>query len=272
MPKCFVVGAGVVGIAVARALARRLRSTSLQDQAAAGSSAGSSSSSSMVVLMEAASAFGTQTSSRNSEVIHSGIYYTPGSNKAVHCVRGAEMLYPYLQQRGVAHRQCGKIIVATSPREEEKLSSIMKNGVANGVKGLEFISPDDIRSLEPSVRGVRAILVPSTGIVDSHGLMEAMLTEAEENGAIYIKSCSFLGAKAGPSPHRYAVHTSQGVFEADVVVNCAGLAAPAVAARIEPFPRQWVPKAYFSKGSYFKLQGTLHTIYISLLYMHSVLL
>jgi L-2-hydroxyglutarate oxidase LhgO len=247
MPKCFVVGAGVVGIAVARALAQRLR---IHRPASV-----SGAELDLVTLVETASSFGTETSSRNSEVIHSGIYYNPGSKKALHCVRGAAMLYRYAQARGVEHRRCGKIIVATSPSQESKLESIMKNGIANGVQGLKYLSSGEIRALEPAVHGVRAILVPSTGIIDSHGLMTALLVDAEELGAIYVRKCRFLGAKIGSAPHRYAVHTSQGVFDADILVNCAGHLAPAAAARIEALPPDYVPRPYFSKGTYFKLRG-----------------
>ena len=149
---CVVIGAGVVGLACAREFARAGRE---------------------VIVLEAAGAIGTETSSRNSEVIHAGIYYAPGSAKALLCVEGRALLYRYCEERGVAHRRCGKLIVATAAEQVATLHQIQAQAAANGVRDLRLLTADEAKAMEPALRCVAALHTPSTGIIDSHGLMLA---------------------------------------------------------------------------------------------------
>lgn len=160
---CVVVGAGVVGLAVARALALAGRE---------------------VLILEAQNAIGTQTSARNSEVIHAGMYYPTGSLKAKLCVQGRDLLYAYCEQRGIAHRRCGKLIVATHSDQLPKLEAIAKQGQANGVNDLVWLDVHAAQALEPALRCVAALHSPSTGIVDSHALMLALLGDVEQAGGV----------------------------------------------------------------------------------------
>lgn len=229
-----------MGLAVARALSRSLD----------------------VILLEAHAAIGSQTSSRNSEVIHSGIYYAPGTLKAELTAPGCEALYTYLASRGVEHKRCGKIIVATNEAEGQEVERLLRVGEKNGVKGLHELSAADLTALEPQLSGHRGLLVPSTGIVDSHGLMLALQADAEDNGAVVVTRCSVQGAivtdTVGSTGRRgISLLTSQGRFDADVVVNCAGHMAPSVAARIAGHPLHRAPQPYYCKGTYFKLQGNI---------------
>ena len=174
---CLVIGAGVVGLAVARALARAGRE---------------------VVIVESAQAIGTGTSSRNSEVIHAGIYYPQGSRKAALCVAGNRALYAYCAERGVAHRRCGKLIVATADAQVAELQAIEARAIANGVTDLRWLSAAQAQAIEPAVRCVRALFSPSTGIVDSHGLMLALLGEAEQHGAMLALDSPVLSGRVTP--------------------------------------------------------------------------
>jgi L-2-hydroxyglutarate oxidase LhgO len=158
-----VIGAGVVGLASARALARRGHS---------------------VIVAEATGGIGNGISSRNSEVIHAGMYYPAGSLRARHCVAGRRMLYAYCQSHGVAHRKCGKLIVATNDLERAKIDGIFQQGVANGVEGLRLISGEEARALEPNLSCIAAVLSEETGIVDSHALMLALQGDLEERGGM----------------------------------------------------------------------------------------
>lgn len=230
---CVVVGAGVVGLAVARALALAGRE---------------------VLVLEATDAIGTQTSSRNSEVIHAGIYYPQGSLKARLCVQGKQMLYDYCAERGIGHRRCGKLIVATSQEQVGELQGIVAKAAANGVHDLVLLSREQARALEPALACVAAVHSPSTGIVDSHGLMLALQGDMENAG----------GMVAFNSPLASARVTSQGIelqaddgtqLRARIVVNAAGLQAPVLARRFEGLHPQHVPRAYYAKGNYFTLAG-----------------
>lgn len=213
-----------------------------------------------VVLLEARATVGSQTSSRNSEVIHSGVYYTPGTLKAKLAAPGCEMLYSYAKSRNIGHRQCGKIIVATSAAEAPKLNSLKATGEKNGVKDMKLLSDLDMKALEPQLRGHSGLLIPSTGIVNSHELMLSLEAEAEDNGAVVVKNCSVLSARISDTigttgEKQIIINTNQGQFDTDIVVNCAGHTAPSVAARIAGHPLDRVPRPYFCKGSYFKLSG-----------------
>src|SRR3954463_4098954 len=172
---CVVIGAGVIGLAVARRLAKAGRE---------------------VVVLEAAEDIGTVTSSRNSEVIHAGIYYKAGSLMARFCVTGKRMLYRYCDERGVPYRNCGKLIVATNPAETEKLQGIRAHAEANGVEGMRLLSGSEARALEPALACEAALLSSSTGIIDSHAYMLSLRGEAEAAGAAFAFHTPLLRARA----------------------------------------------------------------------------
>jgi L-2-hydroxyglutarate oxidase LhgO len=253
---CVVVGAGVVGLAVGRALALAGRE---------------------VLVLEAADGIGTGTSSRNSEVIHAGIYYPQGSLKAQLCVRGKALLYDYCEARGVAHRRCGKLIVATSEAQVAQLDAIRAKAAANGVDDLALLSSAQARAMEPQLACVAALHSPSTGIVDSHGLMLALQGDLEHAGglvalhaAVARADCS--AARAGAESGTARAGAESGTaragaggivldmadgtrLRARTVVNAAGLGAPALARRFEGLDARHVPTPYFAKGNYFILSG-----------------
>ena len=230
---CVVIGAGVVGLAVARALALAGRE---------------------VIILEEAGAIGTETSSRNSEVIHAGIYYAPGSAKALLCVKGRELLYRYCEERGVAHRRCGKLIVATEEGQIGALHKIQAQAAANGVHDLRLLTADEAKAMEPALRCVAALHSPSTGIVDSHALMLAYLGEAEDHGAMHALLSPVTGGEveahgialdvSGTEPMRIRAHT---------VINSAGLMAQRFAASLRGFPSNMIPPLYYAKGNYYSL-------------------
>jgi L-2-hydroxyglutarate oxidase LhgO len=232
---CVVVGAGVVGLAAARALALAGRE---------------------VVIVEAADAIGTETSSRNSEVIHAGIYYPTGSLKARHCVDGKHFIYGFCAERGIAHRRSGKLIVATSADQVAQLEKLKAQAVANGVDDLRFLSPAEAKALEPSLECVAALLSPSTGIIDSHALMLAFQGDAEAHGAMFafetpvvggaVESDGIVIETGGAAPMRLKART---------LVNAAGLGAQAVSRAIDGIPPASIPPLHFAKGNYFALQG-----------------
>jgi L-2-hydroxyglutarate oxidase LhgO len=233
-----VVGAGVIGLAVARALARDGRET---------------------LILEAADAFGTGASSRNSEVIHAGIYYPRGSLKARLCVAGREQLYQYCESRDVPHRRCGKLIVATTEPQLAELTTIEAASAANGVE-LERLSAAQAQALEPQLHCVGALHSPLTGMIDSHSYMLSLLGEAEQHGATLVCGTRVTGgALAGdPRESERIVMTAEGAqaeLRARLLVNCASLGAPSLARAIAGFPAEHVPRACMAKGSYFMLSG-----------------
>jgi len=230
--ECVVVGAGIVGLAVARALALAGRE---------------------VVILEAEEAIGTHTSSRNSEVIHAGIYYPTGSLKARACVEGRQRLYAYCEEHGVPHKRCGKLIVATADAQKEELLGIRAKAHGNGVTDVVEISAVQAMRLEPALRCVAALHSPSTGIIDSHALMLAYLGDAEDAGAMLaLKSplTRVLGSNSG-----FEIHAAETQIRAEMLVNSAGMRAPSVARLIEGFPREKVPPEYYAKGNYYSLTG-----------------
>ena len=234
---CVVIGAGVVGLAVARALALQGRE---------------------VVILEAENAFGTITSARNSEVIHAGIYYPAGSLKAQLCVRGKAMLYDYCASHHVAHQRCGKLIVATSEAQVATLEGIRAKAAANGVDDLRLVSRAEAQALEPQLQCHAALLSPSTGIVDSHGLMTALLGDAENAGAMLAVQSPVLGGAVTPDGIRLEIGNEDGsttTLLARTVVNSAGLTAPELARRIDGMPGAHIPPQYYAKGCYFTLAG-----------------
>ena len=233
-----VIGAGVVGLAVARALARQGLET---------------------LVVEREDTIGTGTSSRNSEVIHAGLYYAPGSLKARLCVDGREQLYTYCASRGIAHSRCGKLIVATSAEQVPALEALMQRARANGVDDLALLSAAEAIALEPELRCDAALLSPSSGIVDSHALMLALQGDLEHaGGAVVLRSPVEGVVCVGPDDrgHRVEVGGAEPMpMRARFVVNAAGLHAPALAARFEGLDARHVPRAHFSKGSYYALAG-----------------
>ena len=230
---CVVVGAGVVGLAVARALALAGRE---------------------VVVLEACDAFGTQTSARNSEVIHAGIYYPAGSLKAALCVRGKQLLYEYCAERGLPHQRCGKLIVATDDAQVAQLQGIQAKAAANGVTDLVLMDAAQARALEPHLQCLAALHSPSTGIVDSHALMLSLLGDLERAGGVLALNSPLERADiAQAAIDLVAVDGTQ--LRASTVVNAAGLQAPALAARFAGLAPKHVPQAHFAKGNYFTLAG-----------------
>jgi L-2-hydroxyglutarate oxidase LhgO len=230
-----VVGAGVIGLAVARELAR------------AGHE---------VVVAEGAEAIGTGTSSRNSEVIHAGLYYPPGSLKARLCVRGRDSLYTYCAERGIAHRRCGKLVVAVEDGERAALEALHAQAHANGVTDAVLIDGIAARTMEPALHCVAALHSPSTGIVDSHALMLALQGEAEEHGAAFAFHSPFEGAQVTVDGFDVRVGGSEPMhLSARLLVNAAGLHASTVAAAIDGLDARHVPRTRRCKGHYFALAG-----------------
>ncbi|MBI4984308.1 MAG: NAD(P)/FAD-dependent oxidoreductase [Rhodocyclales bacterium] len=232
---CVVIGAGVVGLAVARALALAGRE---------------------VLIVEAADAIGTGISARNSEVIHAGLYYAAGSLKARCCVAGRRALYAYCASHGIPHRRCGKLLVATTDAQVAGLETIAAQARANGVENLQRLTAAEAMALEPEVRCVAALLSPDTGIVDSHALMLALLGDAERHGAVLALRAPVAGGAVlasglvldigGDAPLQLAART---------VINCAGLGAQRVAANLRGLAAAHVPPLHLAKGNYFTLAG-----------------
>lgn len=233
--ECAVIGGGVVGLAVARALARN----GLE-----------------VVVLEAEEALGTQTSSRNSEVIHAGIYYPEGSLKGRLCVRGKEMLYAYLDSHGVDHIRCGKFVVATTEAEVAVLDTVEARARANGCDDLEWVDGPDAMRAEPGLSCLRALWSPSTGILDSHGFMLALQGDVEAHGGMVALGSPVTG---GALTGHGLLITTGGKEAMEVlcmrVINCAGLGAQSVARSIAGMRPGSVPERYLCKGNYFQLSG-----------------
>lgn len=229
---CVIVGAGVVGLACARALALAGRE---------------------VIVLEAENAIGTGISSRNSEVVHAGMYYPAGSLKARLCVRGNRLLRDYAVSRGLEHRMTGKLIVATDAAEAAKLDDILDKGMVNGVEGLTRISGEAAREMEPALNCVAALWSPATGIIDTHGLMLSLLGEAEANGASLALKAPVVDGRAGDGGMLLAVGGAEPMtLLARNVVLAAGLAAPRLGGALGLAN---VPPGHLCKGNYFTLTG-----------------
>lgn len=229
-----VIGAGVIGLAVARALAMRGRE---------------------VLIVEAAESFGTGISSRHSEVIHAGIYYPRGSLKAQMCVLGRDRLYAYCERFDIPHRRCGKMIVATSPEQIADLQAIEAAAAGNGVQ-LQWLDAGEARAKEPEIQCAAALFSPATGILDSHSYMLALLADAERHDATIVYRSRVAALWLESASVLLAINEDERpTLRARMVVNCAGLHAPQVAASIEGFPAERIPRAYYARGHYFSLAG-----------------
>lgn len=228
-----VVGAGAVGLAAARELALRGHE---------------------VFVLEAASRPGSGVTSRNSEVIHAGLYYTPGSLKATLCMEGRAMLYDYLARKGEGVRRCGKLVVASDAGEIPALEAIHANAVACGVEGVEMLDPEEVRRRQPSVRCALALWSPDTGILDAHGLVRALRGDVERAGASVVTHTIVRGAEPRGGGYRLEVESGgeRETFECDAVVNAAGLSSDLVA-RMPGGDASALPSHRFVKGSYAKL-------------------
>lgn len=230
-----VIGGGVIGLAAARALGLRGHE---------------------VIVAEATGGIGNGISSRNSEVVHGGMYYPEGSLKAIHCVRGRQLLAAYCGERHIPYGRTGKLIVATSPAEIPRLETLVGHGVANGVTTLEILSGAEARALEPELTAEAAILSPETAIVDSHALMLSLLGDLEDSsGSIaYETKVERIDQAAGGWSVTLASDPSEPITF-DAVVNAAGLAAPAIAGVTEAYPEARVPRLRYAKGNYFSYPG-----------------
>lgn len=230
-----VIGAGAIGLAAARELA------------VAGFS---------VIVLEQADAIGTGTSSRNSEVIHAGLYYPQGSLKAQFCVEGRHLLYDYCRSHGVAHRRCGKLIVATTEDEVAVLEGLKIKGEANGCDDLKLISAAEAGRLEPMLSCAAALLSPSTGIIDSHGYMLGLRGDAEDHGAAIALMSPFERAQVSESGFTVSVGGAEPMsLTCRTLVNAGGLHASQIARRIEGLLPAFVPETLYAKGNYFMLTG-----------------
>ncbi len=217
------------------------------------------------VILEQHDTFGSETSARNSEVIHAGLYYPTGSLKAQLCVAGRHLLYAFCTSHGVSHRRCGKLVVATSVAQESRLHALLGQGENNGVDDLQLIGAADARALEPGIRCTAALLSPSTGIVDSHGLMLALLGDAERVGAtLALRSPCGAGTLADDGLVLEVGGQDAARFKANIVVNAAGLGAVRVARSLAGFPASRIPPAFYAKGNYFTLAG--HAPFSRLIY------
>ncbi len=236
---CVVIGAGVIGLAVAREMALQGRET---------------------ILLERESAFGTISSARNSEVIHAGIYYPKDSLKAKLCVEGNRMLYEYCRTHHVATQPYGKLIVASDESQLDDLQAILYKAQQNHVPDIKLISGEQAKSMESDLQCVAAVLSSTTGIVDSHGLMLSLLGGFEDAGGMIAYQSSLISAKpigtSAQDGFELEIGGADGMkIQTKLLINCAGMSAPAIAKKIEGLAQEEIPKAYFAKGNYFSLSG-----------------
>jgi L-2-hydroxyglutarate oxidase LhgO len=230
-----VIGAGVVGLACARAAAL------------AGHE---------VIVAEATGGIGNGVSSRNSEVIHAGMYYPTGSLRARHCVQGRRMLYDFCASHGVPHKKVGKLIVATDEKQTPRIEAIYRQGQVNGVEGLEFLGGNAARAMEPALFCVAAMLSPETGIIDSHGFMLALQGDLEDRGGMIAFNTTI--ERLTPAASGWEVRfggAEAGTLDVDAAINSAGLGAQAVARATDGYPAARVPRLVLAKGNYFGFAG-----------------
>lgn len=230
-----VIGAGVMGLAIARTLAQRGHA---------------------VIVAEATGGIGNGVSSRNSEVIHAGMYYPTQSLRARHCVTGRQMLYAFCESHGVPHAKCGKLVVATNEREKAKIESIYAQGLANGVEGLSLLTGEEAKALEPNLFCTAALLSSETGIIDSHALMLALQGDLEAGGGMIAFHAPVERiARAGGAWEAHVGGAEPTVLPVDAVINAAGLGAQSVARATEGYSQDLVPRLVLAKGNYFGCLG-----------------
>ncbi|HEX5125906.1 MAG TPA: NAD(P)/FAD-dependent oxidoreductase [Rhodocyclaceae bacterium] len=229
-----VIGAGVIGLACARALAIRGFET---------------------VIIEKNNGIGQETSSRNSEVIHAGLYYPTHSLKALLCTQGNRELYDYCIEHNIPHRRCGKLIVATHPTHEEKLYKLLRQANDNGIDDVVQLSSAQALTMEPALHCSAALHSPSTGIIDSHALMLALLGEAQMHGAVLALNSTVKGGRIGNDGIELLIRSSAEEMQltSNIVINAAGLFASSVIENFDGFPQEHVPKTYYAKGNYYAL-------------------
>ena len=238
--RCDVVicGAGAIGLSIARAASSCMKNLN-------------------VVVIDKLSHPGLGTTSRNSGVIHAGLYYHKDSLKRKFCASGKYKLLDYLKERGLPFNNCGKLVVATSTAEVQALSLLHKRAVANSVPGLELLCREEVQAIEPSVSCLQAMLVPETSILDVPSYISSLHNDCEANNVTFVFNCTFLSARKSKNEGgRFLVETDQGSLITKYLINCAGLEAPCVSRNISDYPAELIPKMYFAKGNYFKLTGS----------------
>ena len=242
-----IIGAGVIGLAVAAQVAGKGRE---------------------VYILEKNETFGKETSSRNSETIHAGIYYPQGSLKAETCVAGNALLYELCQRHGIGHRKTGKLIVATKHEEVGKLEALLERGKGNGVDDLAMLSKEEIKELEPNVEGVAAILSPSSGIIDTHALMRFFLNRAREEGAEIAYKSKVVGIERLSDGYEVAVENSSGsfTFKTEIIINCAGLNSHEIAQLVGIDIDEAGYKLRYCKGEYFSVSNSKSRLVERLIY------
>eukprot|EP01041_Mallomonas_annulata_P002355 gene2355-4570_t len=228
-----IAGAGVIGLSAARAIAMTRKID--------------------ILVIESRNNIGQGISSRNSEVIHAGLYYTPASRKANFCVHGRKMLYEYLESRQVPYSKCGKLVVATTSEESKLLSHIHDCSLKNGVENTEILSKEDVSHLEPNVNCLQALYSSQTGIFDTHTYMMNLQGDAEEHGVNIVFNCEVNGGKIESDGIKLS--TNQGDIYCDSFINAAGLSSQQLISTIHGFPKNKIPFMFYSKGCYFKLKG-----------------
>lgn len=234
---CVVIGAGVVGLATARALALAGRE---------------------VVILEETEGIGNHASSRNSEVIHAGMYYPTGSWKAQLCVKGGQELYSYCEEKGIRHRKVGKLIVAVDDSDLARLGKLEGQARINGVLEFRMLDSRETLALEPGIQARASMLSPATGIIDSHGLMKALLRDAAGDGAILVLESPVVGGRVSDSGIELAIGGREPMTAlCRTIVNCAGAGAEKVARSLKRFPAAFIPRTYLCKGNYFVYPGAL---------------
>jgi L-2-hydroxyglutarate oxidase LhgO len=233
--ECIVIGAGVVGLAVARQLAMAGRE---------------------VIVLEEADDIGTGTSSRNSEVIHAGIYYAKDSLKARTCVAGKHLLYEFCESHGVDHQRVGKLLVATADDELAALAATKETAAANGVDDLTWVEADQLQEIEPNLKAVRALMSPSTGIVDSHGYMLALQGDLEAHGGMIAFFSPVIGGRVENGGITIETGGDAAMsLTCDFLINAGGLGAQGTAHAIDGIPKETIPPLFYAKGTYFTLPG-----------------
>lgn len=232
-----IIGAGVVGLAVAYKLSQATKNAS-------------------ILLIEHHAQFGSETSSRNSEVIHAGIYYPTNSLKATLCIQGKNQLYDFCQQYAVPYRALGKLIVAHSPQELPALEQLQQKAASNGVL-LDFLDQKACHQKEPRVNAHAALFSASTGIIDSHSYMQTLLTLAQQNGVLYSPNTQFLQATDTANRFIMSLGTADGIYKLSCnnIINCAGLHATIVASNVDSLAAVHIPQYHYCKGHYFSYQG-----------------